>query len=62
MTFQEAREKHLKWLDLYYQNLRDAVADPAWTNDDWAVFKDRFKLFVDRIELIRQLNAAEVEA
>lgn len=62
MTFDDARKKHLGWLDRYYAALREKVADPQWCNEDWTPFKESFKSFVDRIELIRQLNQAEVEA
>lgn len=62
MTFADARERHLAELTGEFDAIRKIAADPAWCNDNYPAYKDAVKEFLSRLDVIRQLNEAEMEA
>lgn len=62
MTFAQARENHLAWLDETYKKIRELVTDPDFLNDNAREYKDELMNFNSRLKKIIELNNAEAEA
>ena len=62
MTFDEARQKHLRELDEAYAAVRVIVSDPKWCNTNYPPYEKAVAEFGYAISRIERLNAAEETA
>lgn len=60
MTFDEAREVHLRKLHGQLIELYQFATDPSWTNFECREFKNMMEKIVDRLKAITRLNDAAV--
>lgn len=61
VTFEEARNRHLKKLKEQFFRLHEIVADTQWCNPTYPPYKDALDAIRDTTRDIGLLNAAEQE-
>ncbi len=62
MTFDEARDTHLRALDKEYAKLRSIAADADWVNPNWPTYVEALRRFEQTLKDIVDLNGAQVTA